>query len=79
MATFFGITNCAFYNRRPEGDTTWFLTELERNAALVALRDRAVANGLNEGSSRAGIYPVRKEIRSKKAAQAFADEIEFSA
>lgn len=29
----YGYTNCAFYNRRPEGDTTWFATREARDAA----------------------------------------------
>lgn len=54
----FGYVNCAYYNRRAEGDTTWFASAQERDSALERLRAKATSDGLGKTASRAGIYPV---------------------
>jgi hypothetical protein len=56
----FGFRNLAYFNREPAGDLSAFwTTREERDAALAALRSRAVSHGLSESASRSGIYPVQ--------------------
>lgn len=54
----FGYVNVAFHNRSADGQERVFTTREARDEALAALRERAVAGGLNKGASVAGIYPV---------------------
>lgn len=56
--TVFGFCNVSFHATRPEGTETWFTTRAARDAALVALRDRASGAGLAMSAARAGIYPI---------------------
>jgi len=65
--TFFGYTNCAYYNRRPEGDTSWFASREERDAHLEQLRETATGHGLAASAARAGIYPVKRTLRGERA------------
>jgi hypothetical protein len=53
-----GICNAAFFPTRPEGAETWYADRADRDAALDALRNRAVAAGLSPSAARAGIYPI---------------------
>jgi hypothetical protein len=55
----YGFTNCAYYNRRAEGDTSYFLTREERDAALERLRQAAMRHGLSRSGAFTGIYPVK--------------------
>jgi hypothetical protein len=54
----YGICNAAFYPSRPEGTETWYADRAHRNAALDALRTRAVGAGLAASAARAGIYAI---------------------
>lgn len=58
----FGIVNCAFFNRNPQGDETWYATRELRNAAIAKMRESAIARGLSASAAQAGIYPVKKRL-----------------
>ena len=60
----FGYTNCAAFNRKPEGDTRWYLTREERGAALSTKREKSTRQGLSESASISGIYPVKARLGS---------------
>lgn len=63
MTTFFGYVNCAAFNRKLEGDTSWYATRAARDTAIVEKRAWAVRNGLSAGAAQAGIYPVKRRVR----------------
>ena len=68
---FYGYVNCAAYNHDPEGDTTWFQEEDDRDEALRDFRAWAISKGLSRSASIAGIYPVRKVVRGAEAVDEF--------
>jgi hypothetical protein len=77
MRYVYGFTNVAFYNRKPQGDRTWFASARARNVALRELRARAIAKGLSASAAQAGIYPVRRHVASEVGA-AWLREIELA-
>ena len=54
----FGVVNCVYYNRKPQGDLTLFFTIKQRDVALSKLRQEAISNGLSRDSAMSGIYPL---------------------
>lgn len=58
----YGICNGVFYATRPEGTETWYANREERNAALAALRDRAIERGLSKGAAQNGIYAIVERL-----------------
>ena len=65
MTTLYGIYNVCFHpaaNPKPR----YYLTRKARNAALGALRVRAIENGLAVGAALAGIYPVKLATQDER-------------
>lgn len=73
----FGFINCAAFNVRAQGDSTWFLTREARDGALAKKREWAIGRGLSESASRSGIYPVK--TRASKLTEDERDALEILA
>lgn len=64
--TIYGYRNECFHASSQQ-DVRYYLTRKSRDAALASLRDLAVSRGLAVSAATAGIYPVKRVVRSSSS------------